>query len=165
MLTSGLHNYSASRVAELYFGGRASELQRLLARVMMLALVLVTILVLLITGAGPWLLALFGNDYRSEYDTLMVLATVSAFATLAGPGGMMMLTMGRERLYLTLVVGALAIRVAALVVLVPTMGILGAAIAVGIAILPFVVVVTVLCIRDIGVDPSILSIFRKTRIA
>ncbi len=165
MLTSGLHNYSASRVAELYFGGRSGELQRLLARVMMLALVLVTILIALITGAGPWLLALFGQDYRSEYDTLMVLATVSAFATLAGPGGMMMLTMGRERLYLTLVVGALAIRVGALVLLVPTMGILGAAIGVGIAVAPFVAVVTALCIRDIGVDPSILSIFRKTRMA
>lgn len=163
MLTSGLHNYSASRIAELYFGGRAGELQRLLARVMLLALVLVTILIALITGAGPWLLALFGQDYRSEYDTLMVLATVSAFATLAGPGGMMMLTMGRERLYLTLVVGALAIRVAALVVLVPMMGILGAAIAVGIAIAPFAAVVTALCIRDIGVDPSILAVFRKVR--
>lgn len=163
MLTSGLHNYSASRIAELYFGGRSHELQRLLARVMMLALGLVALLVVLIGFAGPWLLSLFGEGYRSEYDVLMLLAGVAAFTTLMGPGSMMMLTMGQEKLYLKLVLGALVVRVAALVVLVPTFGILGAAIAVGIAIAPFAGLVAWLCARDTGVDPSALSIVRLAR--
>ena len=160
MLTSGLHNYSASRIAELYYGGRAHELQRLLARVMMLALALVALLMVVIAFAGPWLLALFGAQYRDEYAVLMLLAGVSAFTTLMGPGSMMMLTMGHERLYLKLVVGALAVRIAALVALVPTFGILGAAIAVGLAIVPFTGLVAWLCARDTGVDPSALAIVK-----
>lgn len=163
MLTSGLHNYSASRIAELYFGGRSHELQRLLARVMLLATVLVALLMLLIGVAGPWLLALFGEGYRQEYPVLMVLAGVAAFTTLMGPGSMMLLTMGHERRYLQLVTGALALRVAALVALVPSFGILGAAIAVGIAIVPFTGLVAWLCARDTGVDPSALSILRTSR--
>lgn len=160
MLTSGLHNYSASRIAELYYGGRAHELQRLLARVMLLALALVAALVGLIIVAGPWLLALFGEGYRGEYPILMLLTAVAAFTTLMGPGSMMMLTMGREKLYLKLVVGALAVRIAALVALVPSFGIAGAAIAVGIAIVPFTGLVAWLCARDTGVDPSALAIVR-----
>lgn len=163
MLTSGLHNYSASRIAELYFSGRSHELQRLLARVMALALTLVAAIAGLILFAGPWLLSLFGQSYREEYPILLLLTAVFAFTTLAGPGGMMMLTMGRERLYLWLVVAALTVRVGALVLLVPTMGITGAAIAVAVAVVPFVAVVTFVCIRDIGVDPSILSIPRHLR--
>jgi O-antigen/teichoic acid export membrane protein len=161
MLTSGLHNYSASRIAELYYGGRAHELQRLLTRVMMLALALVAALVAVIVFAGPWLLSLFGEAYRDEFFVLMVLAGVAAFTTLMGPGSMMMLTMGREKLYLKLVIGALAVRVAALVTLVPAMGILGAAIGVGIAIAPFSAIVAYLCTRDTGVDPSALAILRN----
>lgn len=163
MLTSGLHNYSASRIAELYFGGRAHELQRLLSRVMLLAASLVSLLVVLIVFAGPWLLALFGEDYRGEYPVLLVLTGVAAFTTVMGPGSMMMLTMGREKLYLKLVIGALAVRVAALVLLVPSFGILGAAVAVGIAIVPFAGVVAWLCRRDVGVDPSALSVLRLGR--
>jgi O-antigen/teichoic acid export membrane protein len=163
MLTSGLHNYSASRIAELYYGGRAHELQRLLARVMILALTLVAVLMGLIAVVGPWLLSLFGAQYRDEYAILMLLAGVSAFTTLMGPGSMMMLTMGHERLYLKLVVGALAVRIAALVALVPSFGILGAAIAVGIAIVPFTGLVAWLCARDTGVDPSALSIVKMRR--
>ncbi len=160
MVTSGLHSYSASRIAELYYGGRAQELQRLLVRVMMLATALVGVLAAALVFAGPWLLSLFGESYRDEFTILLVLAGVAAFTTLAGPGSTMMLITGQEKLYLKLVVGALAVRITALVVLVPTMGILGAAIAVGIAIAPFAGVVAYLCARDIGVDPSALAILR-----
>ena len=161
MLTAGLHNYSASRIAELYYGGRSEELQRLLTRVMVLATALVAGLVAVIAFAGPWLLALFGERYRDEFDVLMVLAGVAAFTTLMGPGSMMMLTMGREKLYLKLVLGALVVRIVSLVALVPSFGILGAAIAVGIAIGPFSALVAHLCARDTGVDPSILAILRN----
>jgi O-antigen/teichoic acid export membrane protein len=80
-----------------------------------------------------------------------------------GPGSMMMLTMGHERLYLKLVVGALVVRIAALVALVPSFGILGAAIGVGIAVVPFAGLVAWLCARDTGVDPSALSIAKMRR--
>ncbi|MDK9697130.1 MAG: lipopolysaccharide biosynthesis protein [Siculibacillus sp.] len=163
MLTTGLHSYSASRIAELYYGGRTDELQRLLVRVMMLALALAGLLATVIVVAGPWLLSLFGESYRDEYDILLILAGVAAFTTLAGPGSTMMLTMGREKLYLKLVLGALVVRILALVVLVPSMGILGAAIGVGIAIAPFAAVVAVLCARGTGIDPSIFGILRIRR--
>jgi O-antigen/teichoic acid export membrane protein len=161
MLTSGLHNYTASRVASLYWTDRRDELQALLVRVMSLALVLVAAVLGLVVFGGSWFLSLFGEAYREQYPLLLVLAGVTAFATLAGPGPLLMLTTGREGLYLKLIAAAFVLRVTLLVVLVPIWGLWGAAAAMVAAVVPPAIAITVLCIRRIGVDPSIGAVLRR----
>ncbi|TBW38765.1 hypothetical protein EYW49_08725 [Siculibacillus lacustris] len=161
MLTSGLHNYTASRISTLYFADRHVELQALMSRVMALALVLVAAVLAGVLFGGGWLLSLFGAAYREQTTILSILAGVTAFGTLAGPGPLLMLTTGREQLYLRLIAVALVVRVGLFVALVPNFGLIGAAIAVVIAVAPLAIVVTVVCIRKIGIDPSIFGIFHK----
>jgi O-antigen/teichoic acid export membrane protein len=161
MLTSGLHSYTASRAAALYFAGNVRELQHLLNRVMALALVLVAGILVLIVVLGPWILSLFGEAFRAQYPLLLVLSCITAFATLAGPGALVMLTTGREKLYLKLVTAALIGRVVTLAVAVPFLGLWGGAVAAAIAIVPPVIVITWVCIRSIGVDPSVLGLLHR----
>jgi O-antigen/teichoic acid export membrane protein len=159
MLTSGLHNYTASRVSALYWADRHDELQALLIRVMSLALVLVAATLGLVVFGGSWFLSLFGEAYRDQYPLLLVLSGVTAFATLAGPGPLLMLTTGRENTYLKLIATALVLRVVLMAALVPAFGLWGAAAALVAAVVPPVIAVTALCIRRIGVDPSVVAVF------
>ena len=158
MLTAGLHNYSSSRISVLYYGGGTFELKRLISHVMTLSLFLVISLILVIIVAGSFLLSLFGHQYAVYQPELLMMCAVTGAATLAGPGSMMMLMMGADVIYLKLVVAALGTRVAALVILVPMMGVRGAVIAMGAAVLPFIVAVTLICIRRLRIDPSVFSI-------
>lgn len=161
MLTSGIHTYSASKVAQLYYAGRLDDLRRLLSQIMALTGVLVAVLFAAVAFEGPLLLSVFGGEYRGLWSELMAMSLVTGFATLAGPGPMLMLTMGADLLYLQLIVAALAVRIGALGVLAPLFGLDGAVAGVALAMVPLVVAVTVLCARRLGVDPSVIGALRR----
>lgn len=158
MLTSGIHNYSASKVSYLYYVGRLDDLRKLMSQIMAMTLILVVALLLLLAFEGQVVLSVFGNQYRPLQPELMMMSIVTSLATLAGPGPMLLLSMGKDLLYLKLVLGALAVRIAALVVLAPIYQLHGAILAVALAVLPLVVTVTVVCIRSLGVDPSVAAV-------
>lgn len=160
MLTSGIHTYSASKIAALHYAGRDDDLRRLMAQVMALALVLVLVAWTLIAVAGGSLLALFGEEYRVWWPELVAMCLVTGTATLAGPAPLLMQAMGAELLYLQLVIGALAARLATLVLLVPFWGVDGAVAAAMIVLVPFVVGLAVVCTRRLGIDPSIGAVVR-----
>ncbi len=160
MLTSGIHTYSASKVSHLYYVGRIDDLRRLMAQIMALTLGLVAILLAVVVAEGPVLLSVFGAEYRGLHTELVMMSALTAFAALAGPGPMLMLTMGADLVYLKLIVAALAVRVVGLFVFAPLFGLGGAVLAVAIAVVPLVVVVTALCIRRFEVDPSVLAVPR-----
>lgn len=160
MLTSGIHTYSASKVSQLYFVGRLAELRRLISQIMLLTLVLVTLLFAAIAFEGPALLSVFGAQYRDLHAELVMMSLVTCYATLAGPGPLLMLTMGADLLYLKLIVIALGIRIAGLLVLAPMFELRGAILAVALAVVPLVTITTILCIRRLGVDPSVLAVPR-----
>lgn len=160
MLTSGIHTYSASKVSHLYYLGRTEELQRLMAQIMALTLVLVMLLFATIVGGGGPLLSIFGAEYRGLHGELVLMSLLTAVTALAGPGPMLMLSMGADLVYLKLVVAALVVRVVGLLALAPALGLDGAILAVAIAVVPLVATVTVLCRRRLGIDPSVLAVPR-----
>lgn len=161
MLTSGIHTYSASKVAQLYYVGRLDDLRRLMTQIMLLTGALVAGLLAVVLLEGPLLLSLFGGQYRPLAPELLAMSLVTGLATLAGPGPMLMLTMGADLTYLQCVVGALAVRIAGLVVLAPLFGLDGAVAAVALAVVPLIGVVTFLCTRRLGVDPSVVGAVRR----
>jgi O-antigen/teichoic acid export membrane protein len=160
MLTSGIHTYSASKVSHLYYMGKIDDLRRLMAQIMALTLLLVGLFFAVIVVEGSFLLSIFGGRYCEYHRELVMMSGVTAFAALAGPGPMLMLTMGADLRYLQLVVAALGARIVGLLVLAPAFGLVGAILAAAVAVVPLVVAVTTLCIRRLGVDPSILALPR-----
>lgn len=160
MLTSGIHTYSASKVSHLHYAGRIADLQRLMSRIMVPTLILVVGLLAAIALEAVPLLSIFGVEYRGLGRELVMMSLVTAFAALAGPGAMLMLAMGGDLAYLKLIVAALVVRIAGLFVFAPVFGLDGAILAVAVAVVPLVTVVTVLCVRRLGIDPSVLSLAR-----
>ncbi|NLH81732.1 MAG: oligosaccharide flippase family protein, partial [Phyllobacteriaceae bacterium] len=130
MLTSGIHTYSASKVAKLFYLDRLDDLRRLMAQIAGLTAAIAILLFALVVLEGPLLLHVFGAGYGDFRVELVMMSLVTGFATLAGPGPMLMLLTGADLPYLKLVTTSLAVRLSALVLFAPTFGVRGAILAV-----------------------------------
>ncbi|WP_181708011.1 lipopolysaccharide biosynthesis protein [Chthonobacter rhizosphaerae] len=163
MIGTGLHGYSSSRFSNLYYAGRRAEAQQLLARVMLVAIGLVGLLALVVVFAGKPLLGLFGPTYVEEYPTLLVLSLGTAFAALMGPGPGVMLMTGHELLYSRVLIFSVLGRAAALAVLAPAYGTLGAAVAVVAVSAPLSLGIAIFCRLRVGIDASVFGVFLPPR--
>ncbi|ODN65398.1 hypothetical protein [Methylobrevis pamukkalensis] len=73
---------------------------------------------------------------------------------------MVLLTLGGEKIYPRVVTTALVLRLAALALVVPTHGALGAAIVWSLGTIATSAILVRLCIRRTGIDPSVMILFR-----
>ncbi len=160
-ISTGLHSYTAGKIATLHYGGDREELDRMLHSVMTVAFLIVTGLCLAVAVFGPFVLGLFGDEYRDEYPTLLLLAFGTALGALGGPTAAILLTTGQEALYPRVITIGFAARLALLCLLVPVWGSFGAALAWTVTQVPLVVVLVVLCRRRTGIDPSALAAVRS----
>lgn len=163
MLAGGLQTYSIARISQLHFAGRQDELQLVIARVMVIVALLVAVLLAVIVVAGPLLLSLFGSYYSDLYPALLIYAGAMSFAALAGPGSTMLLVTGHEGLYSRLLISTIACKLVLFCLLVPLYGTNGAACALALTLVPMSVAIVVICIRRLGVDPSICALPRLWR--
>lgn len=112
------------------------------------------IYLIFIVFAEQLLNIVFGADFVSGTDSLRILSAAMLFATSMGPLDMLLLMAGRSSLSLINTVTALAVDVVGCLLLVPVLGISGAAIAWAAAI----VVRNVMCFlqvrRTLGISPA-----------
>jgi Na+-driven multidrug efflux pump len=67
---------------------------------------------------------------------------------------------GHERIYVPVVAANVALRLAGFLVLIPWLGVLGAAIAATVSLALTTIALNILCRRRTGVDPSVLVLLR-----
>ncbi len=91
-------------------------------------------LYLVTAGFAPALMALFGEGYASASDVVVILSLTMLLATACGPVDSVLLMAGRSWLSLRNSTVALAVNVGLNLVLIPPLGIRGAAIAWAVAI-------------------------------
>ncbi len=161
MLATGLHTYTVSYAANLYFNGKIGQLQSILRSVMSVALAMATPLLLLVVFDGAKILGLFGPHYAAETGTLLLLSGASYVATVSGPSSAILQITGHEKLYSRVIACALVARVALLIWLVPRYGAFGAAIAWAGVNAPVAAGLSALCRSLCGVDPSAASVVSR----
>lgn len=83
--------------------------------------------------AGPWLLAAFGPDFAAGQGVMVVLGLGMVIRSMAGQAGEVLIVAGRQRAGLAIGLGVLAVTVVFCLLLVPVLGIVGAATATAIA--------------------------------
>jgi O-antigen/teichoic acid export membrane protein len=88
-----------------------------------------------IVSFAPTFLAVFGPEFVAGEDALVILAGASLVNLATGPGALVLLMSGRSRLLLANAVVSLAMNVTLNFVLIPALGITGAAIALGASVL------------------------------
>jgi O-antigen/teichoic acid export membrane protein len=84
---------------------------------------------LAIIALAPWLMSIFGDGYESGAATLVILGVAMLAATAAGPLDVVLLMAGRSTTSLVNMVAGLAVDIVGCVVLLPILGVTGAAYA------------------------------------
>ncbi len=111
-------------------------------------------------GAGYYM-ALFGSDFLSAAPALRVLVAAQMVGILCGPGIVVLVTMGRERLVLRVAVMALIVNVVLNFTLIPAFGIMGAACATFVAVIFLKGVLMVCVFQTSDFDPTLRAMWRR----
>ncbi len=113
--------------------------------------------VYLVIGAAPWAyLAIFGDGYADGEAavTVAIMAAAMLLAVASGPVDTLLLMAGRSRTSLANATAALVVDLGLCLLLVPTVGIAGAAIAWALAVLMRCSLAYVQVRRELGVTPA-----------
>jgi O-antigen/teichoic acid export membrane protein len=86
-----------------------------------------------VVAVSPLLLAMFGSGFSESVPILAVLAAGSVAASLFGPGEDLLTMLGGERLCAAITVAALGLAALLCLILIPPLGVIGAALAMAIA--------------------------------
>jgi O-antigen/teichoic acid export membrane protein len=160
MLSAALYTFGARRLPSLYFSKNHQEFEhtlQLMAEVTMLCVL--GGLVLVWIGA-PYLLGLFGPHFAAQQWVLIVLALGTAIQAAGGPAAAILQLTGHEGEYVPVVAANVVLRLVGFLVLIPWLGVLGAAISATVSLALTTIALNVLCRRRASVDPSILALSR-----
>ncbi|MHC2841417.1 lipopolysaccharide biosynthesis protein [Bradyrhizobium diazoefficiens] len=160
MLSAALYSFGARRLPSLYFSKNHQEFGRTLRLMAEVTALCVASGLLLIWIGGPHLLNLFGPHFAAQHWVLIVLAIGTAFQAAGGPSAAILQLTGHERIYVPVVAANVALRLVGFLVLIPWLGVLGAAISATVSLAFATIALNILCRRRTGVDPSILVLLR-----
>jgi len=160
MLSAALYSFGARRLPSLYFSKNHQEFERTLRLMAEVTALSVVGGLLLIWIGGPHLLNLFGPHFAAQHWVLIVLAVGTAFQAAGGPSAAILQLTGHERIYVPVVAANVALRLIGFLVLIPWLGVLGAAISATVSLALATIALNILCRRRTGVDPSILALLR-----
>jgi O-antigen/teichoic acid export membrane protein len=167
MLSAALYTFGARRLPTLYFSKNHQELEHTLKLMAEVTLLCVVTGLVIVWVAAPHLLSLFGPHFAAQQWVLIVLALGTAFQAAGGPSAAILQLTGHEREYVPVVGANVVLRMAGFLVLIPWLGVLGAAISATVSLALATIALNVLCRRRAGVDPSVLGLLRlsapKTR--
>ncbi len=123
------------KISSLYEGRQLIKLQDMVknASLQILSITL-PILFTLIIG-GKWILGLFGPQYESSYMVLVILLCGQIVNSFTGMVGGLMTMTGHQRAFLWLYVLAFGIQIILNIILIPSIGIIGAAIGTSVSMI------------------------------
>lgn len=156
MLSAALYSFGARRLPSLYFSKNHQEFERTLQLMAEVTALCVVGGLLLIWIGGPHLLSLFGPHFTAQHWVLIVLGIGTAFQAAGGPSAAILQLTGHERDYVPVIAANVALRLVGFLVLIPWLGVLGAAISATVSLALATIALNILCRRRTGVDPSIL---------
>jgi O-antigen/teichoic acid export membrane protein len=163
MLSAALYTFAARRLPLLYFNKNHEEFEHtLILMAEVTALCVLSGLVIIWIGA-PYLLGLFGPAFVEQKWTLIVLAFGTAFQAAGGPAAAIIQLTGRESSYVPVVAANVLLRLLGFFILIPWLGVLGAAVSATLSLGVTTIALNLICRRWTGVDPSILVLFRLSR--
>lgn len=151
----------APLISKYWYQGELAELQRIL-RLVALGVGVPTLMAFaFIVVFGKWLLGLFGSGFDIAYPALVVLTFGYTVNSLAGPLSYLVQFAGHERAYLRIMATSYILVIASHLILIPTLGILGAAIGSAAGLVLVNIRSVIFARREVGLDPSMLAVFKR----
>ncbi|HVB90031.1 MAG TPA: lipopolysaccharide biosynthesis protein [Beijerinckiaceae bacterium] len=158
MLATGLHSYSMSHAANLFFAGKLDALQSMIRSVMRVAALMMTPLFVAVIFFARPILLVFGHTYTAGTGAVIILSTACFIIAMSGPSAGILLTTGFEKIYSRALVAALAVRFGLIVFLAQRYGAPGAAAGWALVNIPLSIGLAALCRRRRAIDPSVMAI-------
>jgi len=124
-INSGL----APKVARLFFEKREVEFQKLIRFTTILNFGITVAIITVIVVFNQWLLGLFGEEFKSGFQVLLILSLVHLMNSFMGSAAIIMQMIGYQKQYQNIAILALIINLGLNFVLVPQYGNTGAALA------------------------------------
>ncbi len=146
----------APMISGLYHSNKKDELQAALSLAAKLILGLTIVLSLGLIVLGPFVLGLFGAEFKIAYRPLMVLLIGQVVAALSGTVGYIMSLTNYHNQAAILVAVAMLVNVTLNALLIPTFGMMGAAVATTVSALVWNISGLIFVIRVIKLNPTIL---------
>jgi O-antigen/teichoic acid export membrane protein len=160
MLSAALYSFGARRLPSLYFSKNHREFGRTLQLMAEVTALCVVSGLIVVWVGGSYLLNLFGPHFAAQHWVLIVLAIGTAIQAAGGPSAAILQLTGHERTYVPVVAANVALRLVGFLILIPWLGVLGAAISATASLALTTIALNVLCRRLTGVDPSVLALSR-----
>ena len=142
---------TANRVASLHAAGEYQELTRTLDSAVNLAFWPTLVGAVVIVLLAPALLSLFGADFAAHAYLTAVLAIGFVAKSFVGPAELYLNVLGQQRVCALVLLVAAAINMVLNIVLIPLIGLLGAAMATSVAYVVLSIGLFVIARRRIGV--------------
>lgn len=141
------------QIARLFAQRRVTDLQRLVSWVQLASLLVSVAAFLVLVLFGKWALGWFGKDFRTGYSVMLVLAVGQIFLSTVGAIAGYLLTMtGHQREASRVIAGTAVENLVLTLVLTPLLGLIGVALATGIAVATRSVILAVIVRRLVGVS-------------
>ena len=156
---------TAPSMAALYHGGKVDALQALCRRMAMIIATLTVVGFVFLLVVGKFLLGMFDVSFVAAYPVLLVLALGAVVDAMSGPNAYLMQMTNLERPYVAIMVGCYTLVLIGQFILIPRMGMMGAAIASASGVILWNVLAIITLRISAGLDPSLLALIwppRKT---
>jgi O-antigen/teichoic acid export membrane protein len=153
----------APRIAELWEKGDRERI-RLITKTFTWTTSLITLGVAVVTAAtGPWLMWLFGPEFRQVAPLLWIVAVAQVFNAACGPVGTLLMMSGASGRALVGLVAGLVVNALVGILLIPAHGALGAVIAMVGGIFVWNFVMWLMVTKHHGFDPTIAGALKFGR--
>lgn len=150
----------APHVAGLYTSGNTIRLEGLLRKSSLISLLISLPIALALVIFGEWFLSLFGPDFVRGETALAILVAAQVFSAATGPVSMLLVMTGHQGDVL-MAMGISAISNIALnAVLIPKLGLEGAAIAALSSLVIWNTILVVCAYRKLGINPTAVGKFK-----
>jgi O-antigen/teichoic acid export membrane protein len=147
---------AAPMISELYSSGQHKELQRVMTLAARYIFIFTLVICIIIAISGKYLLALFGKDFVVGYIPLLILLGGQLVNALAGSVGFLMtMTRYQNEAGLILVVSA-ALNIILNIMLIPSMGLIGAAISTSSTMVLWNFAMLFYVHRKLGINPTVI---------
>ncbi len=145
----------APEIAALFQNGEHDKLQRLIKKSIRWTFALSIPIAIVLGIGGPILLALFGKEFAGGYSVLVILIVVQLINVMLGSVGNILTMTGNEKTAFRIILLSLIINIILNLLLVPSMGINGAAIATGVSTIVWNVLMWYAVKQKVNINASI----------
>ncbi|GAB4161292.1 MAG: lipopolysaccharide biosynthesis protein [Candidatus Promineifilaceae bacterium] len=158
-----INSVLAPTIATLYKSGSLNRLQKVCTRSARAALLITVVLAIPLLMFGRPFLTIFGSDFAAGQTVLNLSAAARIFNTFFGMQALILTMTGFEKDVVLGIGAGATLNTLLNLLLIPSLGVMGAAIASTSGMLCWNVILTVRVVQRLGMDPTVLGLFGRKR--